>query len=637
MIASPRWAAALSLLLVVALLAGCGPAQRGRVQGPDALERGRADQEAPMDRVERLLGEGRIFEAEEALAYVPVETLNARQRHRFRLLRAELSLEANTPLSALRDLPDPNSTPDRALAARTEALRARILEAMGDVAGAVAALITRESLLDDRIAVSENRDRIWGLLMEHRLEAQAQAGFSGAERVAQGWFELALIARGAVPGEKRALLSSWRARYPNHPAAVQRAQEALQRRPDSSYVQAAMGGDIAILLPESGRFSTIASSVRDGFIAAWQSRPEPKPRLRFYDSGEEAAAIGAVVDRALADGAQLIVGPLRKEHVNALSRFGRLPVPVIALNKLSDNAVPPRNLLQYGLAPEDEARAAMRHAARAGHGHMVALLTNADWSARITRTLQQTAEAEGGAILETRFIEQDSGFTEPVRMALNIDASQARYDALVRALGTRPEFEARPRGDAQSLFFVAREQAARQIAPRFAYFGAGELPVYTTALAWDGAIPVHEELRGLRLCDMPWMMQQPDAEWAPLRAQLAEAQGARFQRFPRLFALGHDALLLALRVQQGWASGEAFPGATGFLQLRPDGHIERELGCATLTAEGAEPLPMLQREYTIESDAGFVTIHETRDPDPPRSRSDQRRQRNAPGTLDLGI
>ncbi|MEQ9737549.1 MAG: penicillin-binding protein activator, partial [Algiphilus sp.] len=156
----------------MALLAGCGPAQRGRVQGPDALERGRVDQEAPMDRVERLLGEGRIFEAEEALAYVPVETLNARQRHRFRLLRAELSLEANTPLSALRDLPDPNSTPDRALAARTEALRARILEAMGDVAGAVAALITRESLLDDRIAVSENRDRIWGLLMKHRLEAQ---------------------------------------------------------------------------------------------------------------------------------------------------------------------------------------------------------------------------------------------------------------------------------------------------------------------------------------------------------------------------------------------------------------------------------------------------------------------------------
>ncbi|MHA7834358.1 MAG: hypothetical protein ACX94A_07755, partial [Algiphilus sp.] len=95
MIAPPRWAAALSLLLVVVLLAGCGPAQRGRVQGPDAMERGGAQREAPLDRVERLLNDGRIFAAEEALAYVPVESLNARERHRFRLLRAELSLAAN--------------------------------------------------------------------------------------------------------------------------------------------------------------------------------------------------------------------------------------------------------------------------------------------------------------------------------------------------------------------------------------------------------------------------------------------------------------------------------------------------------------------------------------------------------------
>ncbi|MHA7835100.1 MAG: penicillin-binding protein activator, partial [Algiphilus sp.] len=532
----------------------------------------------------------------------------------------------------------PNSTTDRALAAHTESLRARILEAMSDIAGAVSALVTRESLLDGPASIADNRDRIWALLMEHRLEAQAQAGFSGAGRVAQGWFELALIGRGAVPGEKSALLSSWRARYPNHPADVQRAQEALQRRPGSNFVQAAMGGDIAILLPETGRFSTIAASVRDGFIAAWQARPEPRPRLRFYDSGEDPAAIGAVVDRALADGAQLIVGPLRKEHVNALSRFGRLPIPVIALNKLAAEVVPPRNLLQYGLAPEDEARAAMRRAAREGHGQMVALLTQADWSDRIANTLRETADAEGGAILETRYVEDDSGFTEPVRMALNIDASQARYDALVRALGTRPEFETRPRGDAESLFVIAREQAARQIAPRFAYFGADNLPIYTTALAWDGATPVHEELRGLRLCDMPWMMQQPEADWAPLRAQLAKTEGARFQRFPRLFALGHDALLLALRVQQGWASGEAFPGATGFLQLRPDGHIERELGCATLTADGAEPLPALQRDFSIDTDEGLLTTGASREGTASGGwRSEARRQRNAPGTLDFGI
>jgi len=601
------------------------------------MERDSTQRDAPLDRVERLLSDGRIFEAEEALAYVVVEDLNARERHRFRLLRAELSLEANTPLSALRDLPEPNSTADRQLAARTERLRARIYAAMGDVAGAVSALVQRESLLNSPEAVDKNRDHLWSLLMEHRLEAQAQAGFQGAGRVARGWFELALIARGAVPGGKSALLSSWRARYPNHPADTERARQALQRSPASAFVNAEPGGDIAVLLPERGRFSSIAASVRDGLVAAWQARPDPKPRLRFYNTGDAPSAIGATVDRAISEGATLIIGPLRKDYVNALTRYGTLPVPVIALNKLARDVVPPRNLLQYGLAPEDEARAAMRRAAREGHGRMVALLTRADWSDRIVRTLQDTAEAEGGTILDTRYFEEDKGFTEPVRMALNIDQSEDRYDALVRALGTRPEFEPRPRGDAESLFFIAREKAARQIAPRFAYFGTGELPVYTTALAWDGEIPVHEELRGLRLCDMPWMMQKPDAEWAPLREQLAESEGARFQQYPRLFALGHDALLLALRVQQGWASGEAFPGATGFLQLRPDGHIERELGCARLGEEGAEPLQPLQREEAIEGGRIIRAPGDQQQPNTSSSRSEQRRRGDTPGTLDLGF
>ena len=125
--------------------------------------------------------------------------------------------------------------------------------------------------------------------------------------------------------------------------------------------------------------------------------------------------------------------------------------------------------------------------------------------------------------------------------------------------------------------------------------------MYTTALSWDGDIPVPDEIRGTRLCDMPWMMQNPDAEWRPLRERLAEESASRFTRFPRLFALGHDALLMALRFQQGWAPGEAFPGATGFLQLGTDGAVTRELGCAELTADGAQPLPPI----TTRDDATF--------------------------------
>lgn len=548
-------------------------------------------EEAPLARAERLLDAGRFDDAEATLAEIDSGALSARDRHRLRVLRAELSLAAQQPLFALRDLPEPRATPDRALAARTEAVRAETLLAMNDVAGAISALVTRGELLDDRAARDANADRIWELLADQPLDAGAQSRFAGADRVTRGWFELALIARGALPGARSELLERWRSRFPDHPASEERALRFRERRIGADWIKTESGGAIAVLLPESGDFSAIGGSVRDGLVAAWQQRPEPRPRLRFYHSGDEPEDVLSVVDRALSEGATLILGPLRRSHVNALARFGAPPVPILTLNHMDPGVLAPRNIFQFGLGPEDEARAAVRRAAAEGHGRMVALLLQAEWSNRILDTLEDAAGEEDARLLGLQFIDPDSDLSQPIKSVLRVDASEARHRSVSRSLGVRPEFEATARADAQSVFFIAREREARQIAPRFAYFRAGGLPIYTTALAWDGGIPVPDEIRGLRICDMPWMMRNPDAEWQPLREALAEDHERRFRRFPRLFALGHDALLLALQFQQGWAPGDAFPGATGYLQMDTDARIVRELGCAKLDAEGAEPLP----------------------------------------------
>ena len=583
-----RWTALAGAAAILLVTAGCASAPRERAPERDTA---RQEEEPPLARAERLLDAGRLYEAEATLAEIDSSALSARDRHRLRLLRAELSLAAQQPLFALRDLPEPRATPDRALAARTEAVRAETLLAIGDVAGAISALVTRGELLDDPAARRANTDRIWELLADQPLDAGAQSRFAGADRITRGWFELALIARGAIPGDRAELLERWRSRFPNHPASEERAMRFRARRVGEDWVKTETGGDIAVLLPEQGRFAAIRGSVRDGLIAAWQGRPEPRPRLRFYDSGEAPEGVLSVVDRALDDGATLILGPLRKTHVNALARYGAPPVPILTLNQMDPEVLAPSNIIQYGLAPEDEARAAVRRATSEGTGDMLALLMQAEWTDRILGSLESAIDEMGGELLEVQFLAEGGDLSPPVKRLLNVDESEARHRAVSRALGLRPEFEISARADAQSIFFIAREREALQIAPRFEYFRAGDLPVYTTALAWEGGIPVPEEIRGLRICDMPWMMHNPEAEWMPLREKLADEAERRFARFPRLFALGHDALLMALQFQQGWAPGEAFPGATGYLQLTRTGRVRRELGCAALEAEGAMPLP----------------------------------------------
>lgn len=611
-----RWTALAGAAVILLVNLGCATTPRDAPRTDDRSER---SEESPLTRAERLLDANRLYEAEATLAEIDSSALSARERHRLRVLRAELSLAAQQPLFALRDLPEPRSTPDNALAARTEAVRAGTLLAIGDVAGAISALVTRGELLDDAAARRANTDRIWELLSDQPLDASAQSRFAGADRVTRGWFELALIARGAVPGARDELLERWRSRFPNHPASEERATRFRTRHFGADMVKTETGGAIAVLLPEQGRFAAIGGSVRDGLIAAWQERPEPRPKLRFYDSGENPEDVLSAVDRALSDGATLILGPLRKTHVNALARYGAPEVPILTLNHMDPEVLPPRNIFQYGLAPEDEARAAVHRAAAEGQRRMLALLMQAEWSDRLLSNIENAADEREVSLPEVQFLQAEDDLSAPIKALLNVDASESRHRALSRALGVRPEFDATPRADAQAIFFIAREREARQIAPRFAYYRAGELPVYTTALAWEGGIPVPEELRGLRICDMPWMMDNPDAEWMPLRTQLAEDAERRFNRFPRLFALGHDALLMALQFQQGWVPGEAFPGATGYLQLTGNGRIRRELGCATLGAEGATPLPPI----TSREDTAFGTA-DTRSRDLEDDRRDGR-------------
>jgi outer membrane PBP1 activator LpoA protein len=550
--------------------------------------------ETALDRSERLIAAERYTEAEEAMALVQAESLSGRDLIRLRLARAELALADGQPIFALQDLPSPHATPDRPLAARAEALRAEVMLRMGDPAAAVVALVDRGELLDRASERAENDDRIWRTLMGMPLGASAQSTFSGADRVTRGWFDLAMIARGAVPGSREQLLAGWRARYPDHPAAPQRALRPGAEMASPAFGIARPGGQVAVLLPMTGPFSDVARAVRDGLLAAWYLQPEPRPVIRVYDTGADDAGLASAWQSALDGGAEFIIGPLRREAVAQIAAMGDLPVPVLALNYLDDGSSVPFNFYQFGLAPEDEARAAAARMLAERQTQVVAMVPETDWGTRVLAAFRERLEAGGGQLLEAQYIANGADHSRSIRALLNLDESEARNRALRGIIGTALEFEPRRRSDAQAIFLAARPDEAMAVRPQVRFHRAGDLPMYAVSLAWDGHDDIGAELRGLRLCDMPWMMLDDNAEWARPRAELRAALGRSFDARPRLYALGHDAMRITQRLQQGWRSGDAFPGATGYVQLDHANVVRRELGCATLVRNGAEPLSPLR-------------------------------------------
>ena len=391
------------------------------------------------------------------------------------------------------------------------------------------------------------------------------------------------------------------ARTPAEPAAVQGVARPAQdygrmlyqapsQAPGAADASATSigvrAGSIALLLPLSGSFSTTGEAVRDGFLAAhFNSRGQTA--VRVYDVGSRDDLLQPAYQRALSEGAALIVGPLRKESVAQLASWNP-PVPVIALNYLDDGIGVPFNFLQMGLAPEDEARAAADHALQQNRRRAVALVPQTEAGERAYAAFEQRLREHGGSVVRVaRYVPGRADQSQAIEGLMGGAASEERHRALTSTLGIKTVFESRRRGDLDLIFMVARASDARLLAPQFRFHRSGDLPIYATAQVYDGGRG-DADRAGIRFCDTPWTVGDA-LIWAPQRL---EVEGlASVTALPRLHALGRDAQRVAQGLIQGsLRRGDGLDGASGRLQWRDSGQIERAPECVQLRSDGVRPL-----------------------------------------------
>lgn len=537
--------------------------------------------------------------AETLLSQIPGGSLDAMQLARVQLVRAEIGVHRQSPEIVLRALPA-SSLHVPALAPRIELLRARAQFALGDPVGAVRSLVQRERYLSDPSQVADNRDQIWNGLIATPIPISAMPLISAQDQVSRGWLDLGLVLQQG-PGELA--IRDWSQRYPAHPGTPRLAliHAGGAAGPGSSTSigrpvgvpgaliapQTPIGsGGYALLLPLSGSLTSGARAVRDGFVAAWFGLPHPRPPLRIYDTGSDRSTAVVALETALREGADFLVGPLTKDAVDVISSYPRASRPWLTLNYI-DAAIP--GAYQFGLAPEDEARAAATDALAAGHHRALVLAPDNEWGERVQAAYAQALTAGGGSVLQTvRYKQGLNDFGEPLKALMNLDQSNARNRAIKTALGSSAvEFEPRPRGDADVLFAPARSSEIRVLAPQLAFFRAQRLPTYTVAAAY--AATETRGLEGLRICDMPWKLASVGA-WKQAHDLAAQTFPESMREQPRLYALGTDAMRIAQALQRGELdSTRPIEGATGRLRLEPGGRIQRELGCASFRDGQPQP------------------------------------------------
>ena len=584
------------------------------------------------------LAAGRAPEATAALARLaePLEPAQATARDLFAAEAALLAGDAARAWSLLGAMTTP--VPDADFE-RFHALRQRAALASGRPLEAIASARARETRITDPARRAVLREELLAQL--RRASAQGitlDPRSAGRDAVARGWLEaapLAARAASAPAASNAAIIAAWKKRYPDHPAGAALAGTNIA---SASVVAAAgaaagaasgtagatgaattpaatpvapatlpPGAHVAALLPLSGRNAAVGAQLRDGLLAAWFAQPaEGRLPLRFYDTVGIADGTSVVADRlaaARAAGAVSIIGPLLREDVitaagvwsdlavDASARGGGAVPNVLALNFLpteTGSSPAPAGLHQFGLSPEDEARAIARRAIAAGQRRAVALVPAGDWGQRVLRAFREEFEAGGGTLLASRPV-QERDQSAAIRAALGIDASRARHQRLQSLLGSSLVFQPRRRGDVDVLFLPGQPAQVRQLRAQLKYESAGDIPFYSTADAWDGR--ADGDLEGMVFPDMPWMIAPAADGVAALRTQVQAAWGDLRGR-GRLFALGHDAWLVqeALRTGRLAAGRGEVPGVTGALALDDQRRVRRALSWAEIRSSMLRPL-----------------------------------------------
>jgi len=336
---------------------------------------------------------------------------------------------------------------------------------------------------------------------------------------------------------------------------------------------------VALLLPLSaqGNGAAVAQAMRNAAEMALAEFSNPDIQLLVKDDGGTSGGAQQAASQALAEGAEIILGPLFAQSVSAAGQVARARgVPVIAFSTDSSVAAPGVYLLSF--LPETDVDRVIGYATQQGKRSSAALIPDNAYGTVVQAAFQQAVARGGGRVV-----------------------AMERY----------PLDRAQMQGPAQRV-----AQAARQADSIFIPDGADSVTAAVQALTASGLNTRRIQLIGTGLWDDPRIYAEAGAQggWfaAPDPAGFRAFSGRYRQRYgqdplrPATLAYDSVSLVAALVKTQGPArfseqtltNQSGFAGIDGVFRFRPDGTNQRGLAVMRVTTSGPQVISPAPKAFS---------------------------------------
>lgn len=359
---------------------------------------------------------------------------------------------------------------------------------------------------------------------------------------------------------------------------------------------------IAVLLPFSSEFESVAKEFEKGINAAHSSNTSPfKPQLRFYDVG--SGDIDYKIQLANQNGAELVIGPLGNEASNqALNSSSHTPIITIG-----GNLANPRNRQNtFSLNPESDAIVIAHHARNKGYVKALVLAPDSARGNRLASAFENAWTSLNGISERQPYTENEFDHSGVIKLALGIYSSENRHQQLTSTINTTTQFIPSRKSQVDMIFLASNFADAKNLKPQLNYHDAHNVPTYGPSSINMTNIPDSQkaDLDGLIIPEMPALiplendredanqsalLNQESSQDIPTHTENAPTgtinnntknhnnknhNNKNIQKMSRLEALGYDSYQIAPILQQINAQSHTYSGKTGLITVDQHGNIQ---------------------------------------------------------------